>query len=130
MFGAFNYRFRFSGVTFVMFDNVIWESNKSADYEWLASALSEADDVPIRHKIVFSHIPPFDGQLADKKQQFHSMLLQNNVNLSVHGHRHTYYNDHYFEDQIRYVTVGSPQYRSYAILTITQDQIVVEQIPY
>ena len=131
MFGAFNYTFTFHGVRFIMFDNVIWESNKSADYSWLANALSATDENEfIQHKIVFSHIPPFDGQLAENKGFFHSMLARNDVKLSVHGHRHTYYNDHYFGDDISYVTVGSPQHRSYAMLTITQDQLVVEQISF
>jgi 3',5'-cyclic-AMP phosphodiesterase len=131
MFGAFNYSFTFQDVSFIMFDNVIWESNKAADFQWLTTALAETDETaPVRHKIVFSHIPPFDGQLRDNRELFNSLLLQNGVNVSVHGHKHEYSVTDIFGDGVEYVTVGSPQKRSYAMLTIAQDEIFVEQIPF
>jgi 3',5'-cyclic-AMP phosphodiesterase len=136
MFGNFNYSFHFGGVRFVMFDNVIWESNKAADYEWLSNTLSDAGQLtensfPQRnHTIVFSHIPPFDGQLTEKREEFHSLLTENHVMLSVHGHKHEYFIGELLGDGIQYMTVGSPQKRSYAMLTIRADQIVVEQIHF
>ena len=131
MFGAFNYTFTFQGVRFIMFDNVIWESNKEADFQWLENAFSEADETePVRHTLIFSHIPPFDGQLKEKRELFHSMLMQNDVKVSVHGHKHEYFSGELMGDGVRYVTVGSPQKRSYALLTITEDEITVEKVPF
>lgn len=133
MFGDFNYSFSFGGVSFVMFDNVIWESEKEADYSWLSQTLMQTDgpnqsNWPTRHKIVFSHIPPFDGQLIENKDLFHSILRDNGVNISIHGHKHEYSNIDFFGDGSRYVTVGSPQKRAYALLTITDTEATVEQV--
>lgn len=135
MYGDFNYQFAFQGISFVMFDNVIWESNKAADYEWLEHAMSESAESdetshPLRHKIIFSHIPPFDGQLEEKRDLFHSLLRKHGASISIHGHRHEYFNDDLMGDGLHYVTVGSPEKRSYAVLTVTNDSVTVEQIHF
>jgi 3',5'-cyclic-AMP phosphodiesterase len=134
MFGPFNYSFTFRKVKFVMWDDVLWESKKAPDWKWLETSLGEPAvkeaGGAYRHVIPFSHIPPTDGQLEAKAQLFHQLLRDNNVNISIHGHKHAYSKAEYFGDGIRYVTIGSPQKRSYALLTITPYEIAVEKIEY
>jgi 3',5'-cyclic AMP phosphodiesterase CpdA len=135
IFGPFNYSFTFHHVKFVMWDNVLWESNKYPDWEWLVKALSEPGGEKeggssYHHIIPFSHIPPFDGQLLADAADFHELLKANKVTVSIHGHKHAYSDNELYGDGIRYVTVGSPQKRAYAILTITPSTASVRKIAY
>lgn len=135
MYGDFNYTFSFQGVRYIMFDNVLWESNKEPDYTWLETELKnslkdEAASIMKEQRIVFSHIPPMDGQLATSREYFHKLLKGNGVTLSIHGHKHEYSNEKWAGDNITYVTVGSPQHRGYALLTITADTAYVDQISF
>lgn len=133
MFGPFNYSFTFRQVKFVMWDNVQWESNKYPDWKWLGSALSEpAGDKEgsnsYHHVIPFSHIPPFDDQLSANAADFHELLRTNKITLSIHGHKHEYSDYELYGDEIHYVTIGSPQKRGYAILTVTPNTASVRKI--
>jgi len=134
MFGLNNYIFTFRGVKFIVWDNVIWESEKEADYAWLEQAFhpSSGDEASgvYNHVIPLSHIPPSDQQFDHHKDRFHALLKQNNIRLSVHGHRHQFTVKHIFEDEIQFLTVGSPQYRSYTELTISPSDLVINKIEY
>jgi 3',5'-cyclic-AMP phosphodiesterase len=136
MFGELNYSFTFHGTKFVIWDNVVWESNRIPDWAWLRSELSSTQEntVPtssINQIIPLSHIPPFDTQLLDSAKAFNDLLRSNRVEYSIHGHKHTYSSEKLFEDgEVTYVTVGSPQYRTYALLTVSTRQTIIEQIKY
>jgi 3',5'-cyclic-AMP phosphodiesterase len=134
MFGANNYLFTFRGVKFIVWDNVIWESEQEADYLWLEQAFETSSDEEngkvFNHVIPLSHIPPSDQQFEHHKDRFHALLKQHNIGLSVHGHRHQFTVKHLFDDEIIFLTVGSPQFRTYTGLTITPDDIVIEKIEY
>lgn len=135
MFGPLNYSFTFQNVKFVMWDNVLWESNKVPDWNWfehsIAAELQGGTGLEkYDHVIPFSHIPPFDGQLSANAESFHQLLRDNKITTSIHGHRHTYSSWELYGDGINYVTVGSPQHRSYAQLAVTLGEIVVDKIEY
>jgi predicted phosphodiesterase len=135
IFGPVNYSFTFQNVKFVMWDNVLWESNKVPDWEWFKHTLrqpaqEEGGSSPYRHIIPFSHIPPFDGQLKDSAESFHELLRKHEVKFSVHGHKHEYSYRELFGDGIQYVTVGSPQHREYTWLTISPGQMTFKKMEY
>jgi 3',5'-cyclic-AMP phosphodiesterase len=135
MFGPLNYTFTFHQVKFVAWDNTVWESEKQPDYEWLAKTLAVKTDEktpsePYDHIIPVSHIPPFDNQLAETHELYHSLLRQHQIKLSVHGHKHEYSVRELYGDEIQFLTVGSPQKRAYAELSITPDIITVSKIEY
>ena len=138
MFGDLNYSFIFNNTKFIMFDNVFWESDKAPDFPWLEHELgnneiSEKESgyiKPYRHIIPFSHIPPFDQQFRDHASLYHQLLVKNGVFLSVHGHRHSYFLDELFGDGIRYLTIPSPQKRSYCELIINEYHVEVQKVDY
>jgi Icc protein len=135
IFGPVNYSFTFQNVKFVAWDNVLWESNKTPDWSWFRQALAQPSQEEGRpssyhHIIPFSHIPPFDGQLKDSAASFHGLLREREVKFSVHGHKHEYSYRELFGDGIQYVTVGSPQHREYAWLTITSGEMTFKKIDY
>jgi hypothetical protein len=63
-------------------------------------------------------------------EEFHRMLVDNNIDLSVHGHRHDWSMDQVYGDGVDYVTVSSPQKRAYTELSITDVGIDVKRIEY
>lgn len=134
MFGPLNYTFSFHNTKFVLWDNTIWESKKEADYTWLENVLAEENDDEgnrsQNHKILLSHIPPFDYQLIEKSDVFHEMLKNHGVAISIHGHKHEFFYGDLFGDGMIYVTVGSPQNRNYAELHVSHDKVDVVKINY
>jgi 3',5'-cyclic-AMP phosphodiesterase len=131
MYGPRNYSFLFNKVKFVMWDNVLWESNASPDWDWfrreVAIASDKDSDKQFNQIIPFSHIPPFDGQLADSATTLNELLVSNRIKASIHGHKHEYSNLPLFGDEVQYVTVGSPEKRAYALMTISADTVLIEQ---
>jgi predicted phosphodiesterase len=133
MFGPLNYIFTFHHVKFILWDNTVWESEKEPDFDWLVNSIEHRDDAqlsfPYHHIIPVSHIPPFDAQFDANRDKYLSLLSKNAITLSVHGHKHEFEHDLY-RDEIRVMTVGSPQNRNYAELVISRDGIIVNKIDF
>jgi 3',5'-cyclic-AMP phosphodiesterase len=128
MYGPYNYAFVFNNVKFVMFDNTTLESEKEPDMEWLASNV--LNDHGYDHVIPFSHIPPYDGQMKDHSKAYHDLMVKNHITASIHGHRHDFSLEETYGDGVRYLTVSSPQYRTYSELTISPTGIEIKKIEY
>lgn len=129
MFGNFNYSFVFDNIKFIIFDDVFWESEKTPDFLWLKKELEDKEDY--RHVFVVAHIPPFDDQLRDEyKRLYHRLLVENGVALSIHGHAHKYSLEELYGDGVFYLTVPSPQKRSYCELVIDASGVRVEKFDY
>ena len=128
MFGDYNYTFTFNNVKFVLFDNVFWESKKIPDFNWLEDQLNNQQGYD--HIIPFMHIPPFDQQFANHHERYHQLLVDYDIGFSIHGHRHEYDLRDMYGDGIQILSIGSPSKRSYCELTVTPQQISVEQIHF
>lgn len=128
MFGHNNYSFVVNNVKFVMFDNTTLESSREPDMEWLASALRNESGYD--YVIPVSHIPPYDQQMKNHYQNFHELLVLNDIRLSVHGHRHEFSKENVFGDGIEFLTTSSPQKRRYTELTISPQGLSVKKIDY
>ena len=128
MYGPYNYAFIFNNVKFVMFDNTTIESGQDPDMDWLATSL--VNDGGYDHVIPFAHIPPYDGQMRNHRSEYHSLMVENNISTSIHGHRHDFSIEHPYGEGVRYITVSSPQKREYTELSITPAGIEVQKIEY
>ncbi len=128
MFGAYNYSFVFNNVKFVMFDNNTVESGKDPDMEWFARQLQ--NDKGYDHVVPLAHIPPYDQQMARHHLEYHSLMEKNDIDLSIHGHRHEYSLVDVYGDGIEYITVSSPQKRTFTELIITPEDLNVKKIDY
>jgi 3',5'-cyclic-AMP phosphodiesterase len=134
IFGPLNYSFTFNNIKFVMWDDTAWESKKSPDWNWLREQFTE-DDLNSRSKtttriIPFAHIPPFDPQISDSSAFYHDLMVQHGSGISIHGHKHTYTTEQLYGSDVQYITIGSPQFRGYALLTITPQSISVKKMTY
>lgn len=124
MFGDYNYSFEFNNNKFVFFDNIYLESDEAPDFEWLSSELS--DNSNYNQVFSFAHIPPISNDITPEMQEtYKSLMLQNNVSLSVHGHTHSYL---YEPGVVSYLTLPALKDTAYGIINIQNDTFNVELI--
>jgi predicted phosphodiesterase len=124
MFGDYNYSFEFNNNKFVLFDDVVWESDKELDFDWLTSELK--DNTNFNQVFVIAHIPyygdQFDDELAEK---YKSIMVENNVPLSIHGHTHSF---NYEEGDVSYLTAPAVKQNAYNIVSVKDKGFSVELI--
>ncbi|AUC84560.1 metallophosphoesterase [Polaribacter sp. ALD11] len=118
MFGDYNYSFEFNNNKFVLFDDIIWESNKDPDFDWLSLELS--DNAKFNQVFVFAHIPPSSTDFSDEmRETYKSIMTDNNVSLSVNGHNHSFfYEDGKADGKVSYLTVPALKNPEYGIIDV------------
>jgi Icc-related predicted phosphoesterase len=128
MFGDYNYSFEFNENKFIFFDDIVWESNKNPDFDWLSSELSSNN--LFKNVFVIAHIPPFGDQLdPEMEQRYQSLMQANNVPLSIHGHTHSFLYENFYEDAVNYLTVPAPNKApSYVIVSVQNESFEIELI--
>jgi Icc-related predicted phosphoesterase len=127
MFGAYNYTFEFNEHKFILFDSVVWESNKDLNFNWLSLQLSNRE--MYKQVFVVSHIPPFGDQFSDESEQtYRDMMVENNVSLSMHGHRHSYFYEKFYGDSINYLVGPSLKKPEYCIVNVQEASFDVKLI--
>ncbi len=124
MFGDYNYSFEFNNNKFVLFDDVVWESEKDLDFDWLTSELK--GNTSFNQVFVIAHIPPDGDQFTDESEQiYRSIMTDNNVPLSIHGHTHTF---NYEEGTVSYLTAPAVKEKAYNIVSVKDKGFSVELI--
>jgi Icc protein len=125
MFGDYNYSFEFNNNKFVLFDDIIWESNKDPDFDWLSLELS--DHAEFNQVFAFAHIPvDVSNDLpADMKETYRSIMIDNNVSLSTHGHTHSYF---YEAGKVDYLIVPALKEPTYGVIHVKDDLFNIEII--
>jgi Predicted phosphohydrolases len=126
MFGAKNYSFNFNNNKFILFDNIIWESNKIPDFNWLSKELENTDS--FNQVFVLAHIPPYGDQFTEELEtQYRSIMAGNNVDLSIHGHRHKYIYDPNTA-AVSYLAVPALKKPEYCIINVANNAFNIELI--
>ncbi|WP_299013696.1 metallophosphoesterase [uncultured Polaribacter sp.] len=114
MFGAYNYSFEFNNNKFILFDNVVWESEKLPDFNWLSNELQ--NNAAYNQVFSIAHIPPNGDQFTEEmKKTYEGLMEDNNVPLSIHGHRHSF---SFLEGDVSYLTLPSLKDTAYGIITV------------
>lgn len=127
MFGSLNYSFEFNNNKFVFFDNIVWESNKTPDFNWLENQLTENE--VYKKVFVVAHIPPYTNQFTkDMESTYTSIMSENNVNMSIHGHIHAFKYSKAYQDNVNYLTVPWLKKPEYCIVNVQGESIEVEYI--
>jgi Icc protein len=125
MFGDYNYSFEFNNNKFVLFDDIIWESNKDPDFDWLSLELSDNEE--FNQVFAFAHIPIVvsNDLPADMKETYRSIMIENNVSLSIHGHTHSYF---YEEGKVDYLIVPALKEPTYGVVHVKDNLFNIEII--
>ncbi|HEU4469544.1 MAG TPA: metallophosphoesterase [Flavisolibacter sp.] len=133
MFGAENFSFTHHNSKFICMNSNSLERGYDGtlpDMDWLASELSGGTEQ--RNIFVFSHIPPFDSGFDQNMVQSYAAKLSQNgkVRLSIHGHTHKYSFSAPYGEDVKYLVAGSVGNRSFALVTVNNDQYKVEEVAY
>ncbi|KGL63755.1 metallophosphoesterase family protein [Polaribacter sp. Hel1_85] len=124
MFGDYNYSFEFNNNKFILFDDVVWESDKELDFDWFTSELK--NNTNFNQVFVITHIPPNGDQFDDElEQKYRALMLEYNVPLSIHGHTHTY---NFEEGDVSYLTAPAVKQKAYNIVSVKDKSFSVELI--
>jgi len=128
-FGANNYTFTFRGCKFVMFDNSIWEnSNSDPEFDWFKANLKNDGDY--NFVIPVSHIPPWGDQYNyGNSHVFNEIMEENNIQLSIHGHMHSFYHGRKYQ-KLDYLVGGYIADREFQIISIAKDSYSIERIGF
>jgi 3',5'-cyclic-AMP phosphodiesterase len=129
MFGTTNFHFVFNDCLLIFMDNIIWEKNvQDPDFEWLEDVLQTGQNYSKR--IVFSHIPPWSDQFNKGNEYYFNQLLERyNVDLSVHGHGHSYYYGNRY-NKTPYLMIPSSQKGEVIFLDIKDADIDIRRENY
>lgn len=127
MYGEFNYIFEYGDFRFILLDTNSREygfNGAVPDLDWLQSQLETSN----KKTVIISHIPPFDADFDGNLEHKYAELLADdpNVVLSLHGHQHSFFDETYYDDGVRYFVTTSMNKRGYAVITMTANEIEVE----
>jgi len=129
MFGEPNRSFIYNNQKFILFDDVFWESNKTPDFNWLAYELYTSST--FERVFVFCHIPPYGDEFSsDYENLYKNLMLNYNVDLSIHGHIHRFEYGDYYDDGMIYLAVESIMDKEYGLVNVSDAGITVEYIKY
>jgi Icc protein len=128
MFGDFNYSFVFYEYKFIFLDaNTLANGGEPPDFDWLENELSDHDLYNLVFPIV--HIPPFDFTWSDElENRFKQLMVENDVHLSIHGHKHYYWYGERYNDGVKYLVVDNARGRNYCIVSVDGVSFNVEKI--
>ncbi|OYT14953.1 MAG: hypothetical protein B7C24_15580 [Bacteroidetes bacterium 4572_77] len=127
MFGDYNYTFEFNQNKFIIFDDIVWESNTPLDFNWLSNQLS--NNISNKQVFVIAHIPPFSDQFdSNMEQTYKTLMSDNNVQLSIHGHIHSYSFENIYDDNVKYLTVPWLKKPTYCIINVYSKSFEIELI--
>lgn len=133
MFGPLNFSFIYSGIKFIFYDSNSREYNFDGsvpDLNWIGREL--ADTASYDWAIPVAHIPPYsiDTDLT-MEEDFVNLLASNGrVNLSLHGHEHSFSIGEKYDNGITYVVATSVGKRGYALITTFNGDFTIEEIHY
>ena len=124
MFGARNQQFVAGGVRFILFDNVVTESEIPIEYDWLRTTLAVPHDGPT---LVFMHVPPTDpSQLSPEHlHPLHEIIAEHKPAHVFMGHTHAY-SEGEFPDGTPFTTVPWPESGEVVKVSIGNDEVSIK----
>lgn len=126
MFGARNSQFVAGGVRFILFDDVVTESDLPIEYDWLRTTLAVEHNGPT---IIVAHVPPTDdSQLSpDHQGPLNAIIAEFKPDLILMGHTHAF-SQATFPDGTLYTTVSWPKGGEYVKVRVEKEKISTELI--
>jgi predicted phosphodiesterase len=132
MYGRYNDFFIVNRIKFIILNTNSREykfNGRIPDIGWLNNQLSGDD---FDRAIVVSHISPYDGDFDKNLEQpyVHALKESNKVNLSLHGHRHSFQDGEPYGDGIRYLVSTSMDERMYLLIKLFDNNTLVQKVYY
>ncbi len=119
VFGPEDYSFTYQNSKFIAYNDNKYEFANVPDRDWLTQ---EAQGDALRdHTIVFSHIPPWDKDLALSQE-----LKDMGVDLGVHGHEHRFDFWQLTDVQLPHYVTSFTKEEEFGLLTINPSDYTLE----
>ena len=131
MYGPYNHSFIKNGFKFIFLNtnSLEFDFNNVPDLDWLENEL--ADTANYEKALVLTHVPPFSGEFDESKEEGYKALMKKyNVTLSMHGHDHTYALRQYYGDGMNYLSVSTPEKRSFVVVKVKGDYWDVQEVKF
>jgi Icc protein len=131
-YGPLNYVFDYGNARFVILNTNGWEfpGEIVPDFEWLESALSQAESAG-RRIFVVSHVGPFVHQLdSAQSRTFTRLMTEHGVEMSIHGHMHSHSIGRLYDTALVSVLVDNIGSRSYSVFTVGDTGTAHERIVF
>ncbi|MBL4754199.1 MAG: metallophosphoesterase [Flavobacteriales bacterium] len=134
VFGEFNFTFSVAGHKFIFFNTNTWEFENDEEYtapdlDWLSKEV--ADSAGFQDTYVIAHVGPMHEEFGVvNAEQYHEIIKNNQVKLSIHGHGHRYKAGYLFGADVPYLCVDNVRDENYVFLKIFQDGSSHELIWY
>ncbi len=129
--GPSDFSFVYGHSYFIVLNDNDWETSTIDADEFSTLVKAEKDNPEVRHSFAFSHIPlysdnRFPSELQDKIMD---MLYENNFNMTIHGHTHTYT---WIEDENEVTTLvlGDLDDMIITLLHVSGETVSVENIAF
>jgi Icc protein len=132
MFGPKNFSFHYKDYKFLFHDTNGREYNFNGlipDLEWLTAQLQDSSK---QWMVGVSHVPPYDRDFDKQLEMPYKNLLASRQGfiLSLNGHLHHGGDDHYYDDNVRYITSYSVGHNKCLLLKLIKGKIIKEEIYY
>jgi 3',5'-cyclic-AMP phosphodiesterase len=132
MYGPLNSSFIFNRIKFILMNSNSREFNfngRVPDIGWLKSELTGDN---FERAVVVSHVAPYDGDFDKNLEQAYATTLKESgkVNLSLHGHKHSFEEGEPYGDGVRYVVSTSMNEQMYLLLKLSGTGFTIEKIYY
>ncbi len=131
MFGPTNFVLDYNNCRFIFFDDIIWEKNvEDPDFEWLYNASNVKQEKGLDYVFVAAHIPPWDSSFSiGNRYLFCKLLEANEVDLSIHGHTHSFFHGFRDDCDVPFLITGDSTDREIVLLEIKKDTVIVTRQP-
>lgn len=131
MYGPENFSFNCNGTRFICLNTNSREvgfDGSIPNLSWLDKELKQA--VSYANAFVISHVAPFSKADFDNELElpYASLLAQSkNVKASLHAHDHTTNRIRPYEGGMEYFVIGTINKRTFAVITVWEDQYTIEE---
>ncbi len=128
MFGGRNTQFVAGGVRYILFDDVVTESDLPIEFDWLRTTLAVPRDGPT---IIATHVPPTDpSQLSpDHQGPLNKIFAEFKPEHIFMGHTHEY-GEGAFPGGTPYTTVPWPKSGEYVKVSIDKGKLQVDVLEF
>ena len=127
MYGETDYSFIFKDHKFISLNTNIQEVNREPDFDFLESELTGRESYS--YVFVLAHVAPVAQRFSDENElQYRSILAENSVTVSMHGHSNHFSLDEVYNDGVLYLVTSSVQHLEYSLVTVKPDTIVIQNI--
>jgi 3',5'-cyclic-AMP phosphodiesterase len=126
MFGARNNQFMVAGSRFVLFDNVVNESDLPLEFDWLRTTLAAPHD---GHTIMAMHVQPTDTNQLKREhlEALNEIVAEHRPAHVFMGHNHAF-KQREFPDGTPYTTVSWPVLGEYVKVHMGPDTVTRELV--